>query len=135
MIDSEKILKYIKSRGGESTIENINKLIENYDRTSLMETQKKRFRYEIWDKKSSINDVSADTIIKSRGYKISNAYLIFVDDVLTYFQDHNPNNVGYESMTKKEAEKIAIEFIDKKVEENTDNIMASYIISKILSGK
>ena len=135
MIDTKQLLKYVQSRGKVSTIEEIDKLVEEYDRESATKNEKKRFKYEIWDKKSPINGVSADTIIKSRGYKISNAYLIYVDDILVYFQDHNPNTSGYEAMKKKEAEKIATEFIDKKVEENVDNLMASYIINKISSNK
>ena len=135
MIDTKQLLKYVQSQGKNSTIEEIDKLIEEYDRESAIKSEKKRFRYEIWDKKSPINNVSADTIIKSRGYKISNAYLIYIDDVLVYFQDHNPNVSGYEIMTKKEAEKIASDFIDKKTEEDVDNLMVSYIMNKISSNK
>lgn len=135
MIDAKQFLRYVQSQGKNSTIDEINALIKEYDRDSAAKNERKRFKYEIWDKKSPINGVSADTIIKSRGYKISNAYLIFVDDVLIYFQDHNPNMPGYEAMKKKEAEKMAAEFIDKKVEENVDNLMASYIINRISSNK
>ena len=81
MIDTKQLLKYVQSRGKVSTIEEIDKLVEEYDRESATKNEKKRFKYEIWDKKSPINNVSADTIIKSRGYKISNAYLIYIDDV------------------------------------------------------
>ena len=135
MIDTKQLLKYVQSQGKNSTIEEIDKLVEEYDRESAIKSEKKRFRYEIWDKKSPINNVSADTIIKSRGYKISNAYLIYIDDVLVYFQDHNPNVSGYETMTKKEVEKIASDFIDKKTEEDVDNLMVSYIMNKISSNK
>lgn len=133
MINTEQVLKYLKSQGKDTTANEIDKIISEYDRDNLVKVQKARMRYEIWDKKSSINGVSADKIIKSRGYSISNAYMIYVDDNLVYFQDHNPNKTGYEKMTKKEAEKLAVDFIDKKVEENADHIMISHIINKILS--
>lgn len=133
MINTEQVLKYLKSQGKDTTANEIDKIISEYDRDNLVKVQKARMRYEIWDKKSSINGVSADKIIKSRGYSISNAYMIFIDDNLVYFQDHNPNKTGYEKMTKKEAEKLAVDFIDKKVEENADHIIISHIINKILS--
>lgn len=133
MINTEQILKYIKTQGKDATANEIDKIISEYDRDNLVKVQKARMRYEIWDKKSSINGVPADKIIKSRGYSISNAYMIYVDDNLVYFQDHNPNKAGYEKMTKKEAEKLAVDFIDKKVEENVDYIIISYVINKILS--
>lgn len=133
MINTEQILKYIRTQGKDATANEIDKIISEYDKNSLAKVQKARMRYEIWDKKSSINGVLADKIIKSRGYSISNAYMIYVDDNLVYFQDHNPNKAGYEKMTKKEAEKLAVDFIDKKVEENVDYIIISYVINKILS--
>lgn len=132
MINTEQILKYLKSQGKETTANEVEKIISAYDRDNLAKIQKARLRYEIWDKKSPINGVPADKIIKSRGYSISNAYMIFIDDNLVYFQDHNPNKTGYEKMTKKEAEKLAVDFIDKKVEENVDHIIISYVINKIL---
>lgn len=135
MIDTKKLLRYIQSQGKNSTIKEIDKLIEGYDRESVIKSEKNRFRYEIWDKKTPINNVSAETILKNKGYKISNAYLIYIDNILVYFQDHNPTVSGYEAMTKKDAEKMAINFINKKVEENVDNLIASYVINKISFNK
>ena len=133
MIDSEKILKYLQMKGCNANIEEINLLISKFDRQKISETQKKRFRYEIWDKKSSINNISAEDVIKSRNYKIVGAYLIYVDEQLIYFQDHNPNKEGYVSMTKKEAEQIAQDFINKKIEESVDGVIVNYIIQQLSS--
>ena len=133
MIDSEKFLKYLKSKGYEIDKKTIDKLISRLDRDKISETQAKRFRYEIWDKKSPINNVSAEDIINSRNYKIVSAYLIYVDEQLVYFQDHNPTKEGYVSMTKKEAEQIAQDFINKKIEESVDGIIVNYIIQQLSS--
>ena len=133
MIDSEKFLKYLKSKGYEIDKKKIDKLISRLDRDKISETQAKRFRYEIWDKKSPINNVSAEDIINSRNYKIVSAYLIYVDEQLVYFQDHNPTKEGYVSMTKKEAEQIAQDFINKKIEESVDGIIVNYIIQQLSS--
>lgn len=133
MINSERILKYLQAKGCNTNIEEINLLISKLDRQKISETQKKRFRYEIWDKKSPINNISAEDIINSRNYKIVSAYLIYIDEQLIYFQDHNPNEEGYVSMTKKEAEQIAQDFINKKVEESIDGIIVNYVIQQLSS--
>lgn len=131
MINSEQVLKYLQSKGYEVDIKTIDKLISRFDRDSVSKTQAKRFRYEIWDKKSSINDISAEDIINSRNYKIVSAYLIYIDEQLVYFQDHNPNEEGYVSMTKKEAEQIAQDFIKEKIEECVDGIIVNYILQQV----
>lgn len=133
MINIKEILKYINSRNGESSVSEINKLINEQDRESILKVQTDRMRYEIWDKKSPINGITAKEIIKSRNYKIDKAYLIYIDNNLIYFQDHNPNESGYVKMNKKEAEKLAIDFINKKSEEMTDNIIVGKVIETILS--
>ena len=131
MINSEQVLKYLQSKGYEVDIKKIDKLISRFDRDSVSETQAKRFRYEIWDKKSPINNISAEDIINSRNYKIVSAYLIYIDEQLVYFQDHNPNEEGYVSMTKKEAEQIAQDFIKEKIEECVDGIIVNYILQQV----
>lgn len=133
MINIKEILKYINSRNGESSVSEINKLINEQDRESILKVQTDRMRYEIWDKKSPINGITAKEIIKSRNYKIDKAYLIYIDNNLIYFQDHNPNESGYVKMNKKEAKKLAIDFINKKSEEMTDNIIVGKVIETILS--
>ena len=133
MINVKEILKYINSRNGESSISEINKLINEQDRESILKVQTDRMRYEIWDKKSPINGITAKEIIKSRNYKIDKAYLIYIDNNLIYFQYNNPNESGYVKMNKKEAEKLAVDFINKKSEEMTDNIIVGKVIETILS--
>lgn len=135
MINSKEVLEYITDKKTESSIKEIETLISKQDRDSIKKTQEKRFRYEIWDKKSNINGISAKDIIKSRNYTIGQAYLIYIDDKLIYFQDHNPNENGYVKMTKKEATELAKSFVDKKIEESTDNIIIDKVIKTILSKK
>ena len=80
MINVKEILKYINSRNGESSISEINKLINEQDRESILKVQTDRMRYEIWDKKSPINGIDAETILKSRKYNVNSAYLIYIDN-------------------------------------------------------
>lgn len=133
MIDNNALLKYIQEKGKSTTVEEIQKITDTIDRDKITEVEKLRFSYEIWDKKSSINGVKANEIIKSRNYTVGSAYLIYIDNNLVYFQDHNPNESGYVKMTKSNAIKIAENFINEKIEENTDSIIIQQIIEEILS--
>lgn len=133
MINKENILEYVKNKGVQSSLEEVNSLIESQDRESIKQSQEKRFRYEIWDKKMAINGISAKDIIKSKTYTIDKAYLIYIDENIVYFQDHNPNESGYVKMNKTQATKIAEDFINNKIEENVDNIIAEKVIKEILS--
>ena len=133
MIDEKNILEYVKNKGIQSSLEEISSLIKSQDRESIEKSQEKRFRYEIWDKKMAINGISAKDVIKSREYTIDKAYLIYIDENIVYFQAHNPNESGYVKMNKTQATKIAEDFINKKIEENVDNIIIEKVINEILS--
>lgn len=133
MVNENNILQYLQEKGVTSSLEEVKELVAKEDREKIVNTQNERFKYEIWDKKSSINGISAKDIIKNRDYTIGQAYLIYIDDALVYFQDHNPEKSGYVKMTKSEAEKLAQDFINKKAEEYTDNIIIDKVIQTILS--
>lgn len=133
MIDINSILQYITDQGGVSSTLEIENLISQIDREPIREIQARRFRYEVWDKKKYINGVSPKEIIKNRTYKIDKAFLIYIDNSLVYFQDHKPGKKGYEKINKKEASEIAEDFMNKRIEENVDNIIVEKVINKILS--
>ena len=59
--------------------------------------------------------------------------MVYIDNKVVYFQDHNPNKEGYEKMTKSEAEKIAEDFIQKQIEESVDNIIINKVLNEVLS--
>lgn len=133
MINKEGILKYMQDKNKSVSIQEIEDIINSLNIEDIKKTQSERFKYEIWDKKSDINGVSAEDIIKNRNYTIGQAYLIYIDNVLVYFQDHNPNETGYIKMTKTQAEEFAKSFINEKIEEYVDSIITNNIISTILS--
>lgn len=109
--------KICKSKPGV-TFEEISNIIDTLNINEIEQELKKRYVLEIWDKKSPINGIDAETILKSRRYNVNSAYLIYIDNKIVFFQDHNPEKEGYIKMTKKEAKKIGENFIDKKIEEN-----------------
>lgn len=134
-MESTDILERINNLGYTSTLDEINRILKNINQTEIKEVQIKRYKYEIWDKKSSINGISAADILKSKNYEIKEVYLIYIDENLIYMQDHDPNQSGFISMTKTQAKKIAEEFINKQVEINTEATILNLIINKLKRGE
>lgn len=131
MINIENLVEYINKKGKIFSTEEVQKLISNQNREEIEIIQASRYKYEIWDKKTSINNINAQEIIKSRKYEINQVYLIYIDDKLVYLQDHNPEKEGYVKMTKTEAKKIAQNFISQKIEIDVDNIIVSLVLQEI----
>lgn len=77
-------------------------------------------RWEVWDKKTPINGVPADAIIRNRN-DIADAdqvYLVLVDDTVTYIQPFVPGVEGITHMTADDVPGIAdahvVEIVDTR---------------------
>ena len=130
----EEILDILSNMHYETTIEEIKSFVDTLKIDDIREAHNKRYRYEIWDKKTDINGVSAKEIIKSKTYDIGQVYLIYIDENLVYMQDHNPDKEGYEKMTKTEAKKIAESFIKTEIEKQARYTIINLFIEKVLKG-
>lgn len=128
MIEKENILQYAARNNLKISEEDIDKALKT-NREEIINSIKDRYTYEIWDNKSPINGVNAEDIINSRSYKIGKAYLVYIDGDLVFFQDHNPEENGYEKMTKAEAERFAKQKINELIENTVDTIILNKIIN------
>lgn len=117
MIDIEAIYKKLTKDGFNIDEEKLKTFIKSIDEKKVEKEIKKQYKLKIWDKKSSINGIDAKTILDSRKYDVDSAYLIYINDTLVYFQDHNPNKEGYCPMSEEEAQSIGNNFIKSRVQE------------------
>lgn len=117
MIDIEAIYKKLTKDGFNIDEEKLKTFIKSIDEKKVEKEIKKQYKLKIWDKKSSINGIDAKTILDSRKYDVDSAYLIYINDTLVYFQDHNPNKEGYCPMSEEEAKSIGNNFIKSRVQE------------------
>ena len=117
MIDIENIYKKLTESGLSVDMDRLKTFVKNINEKKIEKEIKKLYKLEIWDKKSPINGIDAETILSRKKYDIDSAYLIYVGDKLTYFQDHNPNQSGYCTMSEEEAREIGNEFIKNRVQE------------------
>lgn len=128
MINVYKIKSILNDNNINIDIDKIKDILSCINIDEIKKTESKKIRYEIWDKKSSINGANAKEIIKSRNYKIDNAFLVYIDNVLTYFQDHNPYKSGYVKIKKREVNEIAQKFCEERLEERILNIIIRKVI-------
>lgn len=130
-MDSELFYNKLVNNGVNISLEEINEIISKIDIDNIKEDLKKSYKLEIWDKKSPINGVEAEIVLKSKPYEIGSAYLIYVNDKLVYLQDHNPNERGYVKMTKNQAKTIGEQFIERKVGEELNILLYDKILNEI----
>lgn len=130
-MNSELFYNKLVNSGVNISLEELNEIISNINIEDIKESLKKSYRLELWDKKTPINGVDAETILKSKPYTIGSVYLIYIDDKLVYLQDHNPNESGYVKMTKAQAQTIGEQFIDKRIENELNVILYDRILNEI----
>lgn len=130
-MDSELFYNKLVNNGVNISLEEINEIISKIDIDNIKEDLKKSYKLEIWDKKSPINGVEAEIVLKSKPYEIGSVYLIYVNDKLVYLQDHNPNERGYVKMTKNQAKTIGEQFIERRVGEELNILLYDKILNEI----
>lgn len=130
-MDSELFYNKLVNNGVNISLEKINEIISKIDIDNIKEDLKKSYKLEIWDKKSPINGVEAEIVLKSKPYEIGSVYLIYVNDKLVYLQDHNPNERGYVKMTKNQAKTIGEQFIERRVGEELNILLYDKILNEI----
>jgi hypothetical protein len=133
MIDKKVLLNKLNSIGNDITEDELDKKLDSIDREDLEKQISSKYELKLWDKKSKINNIDAETILNNRDYEIDAVYLVYIDKNLIYFQDYNPNESGHKKMTKDEAQKIGADFIQKKIENNVDEIIYSIFLENKFS--
>ena len=130
-MDSELFYNKLVNNGVNISLEEINEIISKIDIDNIKEDLKKSYKLEIWDKKSPINGVEAEIVLKSKPYEIGSVYLIYVNNKLVYLQDHKPNERGYVKMTKNQAKTIGEQFIERRVGEELNILLYDKILNEI----
>jgi len=132
MIDKIKLLDKAISLGSKKTLHDLEEILTQINVDNLIEIKKKDFKLVIWDKKSSINNIDAETILDSREYEIDQVYLIYINNKLVYLQDHNPNESGFIKMTNENIKEIGNNFITEKSSQLVLDEIYNIVIKKML---
>lgn len=131
MININTFYDFLCEHKIEISFDQLQEIFNKIDIKKEFEKEKQRFTIELWDKESSINGIGAKDIIKSRPYKIDNAFLVYIDGRLVYFQDHNPYVNGYKEIKENEIYDIAFKFTKERIEEETEKAILKKILLMI----
>ncbi|NPV80795.1 MAG: hypothetical protein HPY52_11045 [Firmicutes bacterium] len=119
-ISPDFIVNVLARQGRVVTITEAQAALAGIDQSAIEAEEKSKFKYEVWDKKSDINGVSAKTML-ARSDVDPNAEIYLIRDTATnnviYFQPHAPQETGFVRMdgtsvhdyAKKHLNEIAIQ--------------------------
>lgn len=135
MIDKEALLNKLHSIGNNINSDELDKKLDSINRDDLQKNISQKYELKLWDKKTKINNVDSKIILNSRDYEIDSVYLVYINGILVYFQDYNPNENGHQKMTKEEAQEIGANFINKKIENDVDEAIYDIFLNNKFSSK
>lgn len=85
------------------------------DEQALRDAARERVTWNQWDKESPINGVPAEVVKEQPDYAGGEAYFVYVDGQLTYFQPHRLGE-GLEPITPEELPSMAQDHADEIIE-------------------
>lgn len=90
------------------------------DFDSVYEEHRQSVGWELWDKRSPINDVPAETVLSRPEYASAESiYLLRINGRVTFFQPHLPYAEGSQTMDAEAAEWVAAVHAEELVERMT----------------
>ena len=111
----------------------VHERLRNIDITNIINTVNDKFKFRIWDKTSSINNIPSEVILNQAPYNIHDwngiTYIITDNgnDVLVQNHDHTKSELSYIE-TIDEATLLATEYIQLICESEVINILSSIVL-------
>jgi len=136
MLNPVDILIEVRKLGSNKTLADVEAALAQYDYTALREQERARYRVELWDKQSSINNVPPEVILqdvpKHPDGSYGEVYLIYIDGNLVYLQKHDPEQVGFVPMDANTALEKANKIVDQLVEQAVDARVRQEVLRLLL---
>lgn len=120
MLNALNVYKEARDLGSTKTYSEIQLMINNANYAELCEIERQRYQASLWDKESSINGVSATTLMEGVPPGGS-VYLIQIDGNLVYLQKHDPSQMGFVAMDDVTALSKAAIVIESLVQSEVDS--------------
>jgi hypothetical protein len=138
MLDPIAILAEARNLGANKTLADVEAALAQYDYETLRAQERTRYRVELWDKQTPINNVPPEVILqdvpKHPDGSYSEVYLIYIDGNLVYLQKHDPEQVGFVPMDADTALAKANKIVDELVEQAVDARVRQEVLRQLLAG-
>lgn len=135
MITALQIFEKASQLGSTKTYTDCQNYLNAYDLNAIENvdiTQYPKYAYQIWDKVSPINGISAEKILEDMP-EGGEVYLVFVDGNLVYLQKHDPTQMGLVPMTSAIAQERAGQIIKEKIQQEEYTRIFDEVLVSMLS--
>lgn len=115
-MDKQTLKQILSQNGLNLTDTQIDEFMNLYSFDEFYNQELSKFDYQIWDRQSPINGISANIILSKYPYA-DVIYLIYYDGALMYLQPHKPFVSGFVPVTSDEVDLIAQNHIKQIAEQ------------------
>jgi len=133
VITKIQIWQRLKDMGVSKTLTEVETALSEVDTESIFNTERAKYKIEVWDKVSPINGISASKVLEradiSEGSEI---YLIYINNQLVYLQPHDPFQAGLVPLTSENVLDIANRHIDQLAWQAANEKIFETVLEKLV---
>lgn len=133
MLSALDVLKAARSLGFSGGLSDAEAALQSVDRSAVEREVQARYRVELWDRKSPINGVPAETVLKRPDVPPEgDIYLIYIDGALRFFQPHDPDQGGMNPIPQGQGLEVGQRHVARLVEAEVDQRVLDMALAKLL---
>ena len=133
MLTALQVQRVLRREGDSQSLVDVESKLARVDQIAIRTAERDRWRVEVWDRRAPINGIPAEVFLARddvRAIGDGKIYLLYRDNVLAYFQPHDPAQSGFVAMTPKTVQTCAGRHIDQCVEINAQAAVVKAVIEQ-----
>jgi len=133
VITKIQIWQRLNDMGVSKTLTEVETALSEVDTESIFNTERAKYKIEVWDKVSPINGISASKILERTDIpEGGEIYLIYINNQLVYLQPHDPFQAGLVPLTSENVLDIANQHIDQLAWQAANEKIFEIILEKLV---
>jgi len=133
VITKIQIWQRLNDMGISKTLSEVETALSEVDTESIFNTERAKYKIEVWDKVSPINGISASKVLERADISEGNEiYLIYINNQLVYLQPHDPFQAGLVPLTSENVLDIANQHIDQLAWQAANEKIFETVLEKLV---
>ena len=133
VITKIQIWQRLNDMGVSKTLTEVETALSEVDTESIFNTERAKYKIEVWDKVSPINGISASKILERTDIpEGGEIYLIYINNQLVYLQPHDPFQAGLVPLTSENVLDIANQHIDQLAWQAANEKIFETVLEKLV---
>jgi len=133
VITKIQIWQRLNDMGVSKTLTEVETALSEVDTESIFNTERAKYKIEVWDKVSPINGISASKILERTDIpEGGEIYLIYINNQLVYLQPHDPFQAGLVPLTSENVLDIANRHIDQLAWQAANEKIFETVLEKLV---